>query len=97
MGSRKERKERAIRVHRRGLLRVANVTAGGRKRRVEESLLALTTRRSSATWLRTVSVAGWAHEADCSGLESSWEVLKWRWPVEMNFSRSLAVKRREGQ
>ena len=63
------------------MLRVANVTAGGSKMRVGESLLALTSGRSWATLLRRVSVAWWAHEADCSGLKSPWEVLKWRWPV----------------
>lgn len=68
-------------AHRRGLLRVANVIAGRSKMRVGESLLALTSGRSWATLLRRVSVAWWAHEADCSGLKNPWEVLKWRWPV----------------
>lgn len=75
MGSRKQRKERAV-CARGGLLRVANVTAGGSKMRVGESLLALPSGRSWATLLRRVSVAWWAHEADCSGLKSPWEVLK---------------------
>lgn len=48
----------------------------GSKLRAEESLLALTIRRAWATFLRTASVEWWAHEADCSGSKSSWEVLK---------------------
>lgn len=64
-----------------GLVKSGKCYSWGSKMRVEGSLLALTTRRSWTTLLRAVSVAWWAHEADCSGLKSLWEVLKWRWPV----------------
>lgn len=73
MGSQKQRKERAIRAQK-GFVKSGKCYSWGSKMRVEDSVLALTARRSWVTLLRTVSV-WWAHEADCSGLKSSWEVL----------------------